>query len=277
MMPVSMRGQVVWITGSSSGIGEHLAYALTKARCKLVLSARRREELERVKQACLELPGNCPESDILVLPFDVLDLDKHQELVEKVIEHFGRIDILVNNAAKGVVMKIEETPLELDREMIELLVISQIALTKKVVPYFLKQGKGHVAVTSSAAGKIGSAFAAPYCLGKFALHGYFESLRLEYYGEIDVTMICPGPVTSKFIDNAEMGGKTLPDALMKNMKFMSGERCAELMAVALANKVGEAWLMTQPILGMVYLAQYCPDTFRWIAGKMTKKMFADFK
>ncbi|KAI0220422.1 Dehydrogenase/reductase SDR family member 7 [Lamellibrachia satsuma] len=91
--PDILKGQVVWITGASSGIGEHLAYELAKAGCRLVLSARREEELERVKKQCL-LSGNVKKEDILVLPLDMLQCATHKPAVEHVINYFKQVALI---------------------------------------------------------------------------------------------------------------------------------------------------------------------------------------
>jgi NADP-dependent 3-hydroxy acid dehydrogenase YdfG len=87
---------VVWITGASSGIGEALAKQYARQGAKLVLSARRVAELERVKQACIELGSAA--SDVFVLPMDLLKVDDMPEQVELVLSHFGQLDVLINNA-----------------------------------------------------------------------------------------------------------------------------------------------------------------------------------
>ncbi|KAJ8308827.1 hypothetical protein KUTeg_013701 [Tegillarca granosa] len=152
-----LKGKVVWITGASSGIGEYLAYDLAKAGCRLVLSARRKEELERVKKQCLlhASTSNITEGDIMVLPLDCLKLDTHQEAFDKVLEHFKQVDILVNNAGRSQRAEWISTSLEVDREMLELNVMGVLSLTKKVLPHMVKRKEGHIVNMSSVAGKFG--------------------------------------------------------------------------------------------------------------------------
>lgn len=89
---MELKNKVVWITGASSGIGEGLSYALAKEGCKLVISARRVDELVRVKQQT-----QLTEEDVLILPIDLEKNNEAHEWVQKVIQKFGRIDILLNN------------------------------------------------------------------------------------------------------------------------------------------------------------------------------------
>ena len=95
-----MENKIVWITGASSGLGEALALECAKSKVKLVLSARRDAELQRVKTECAKFISA---ENILTLPLDVTDLSRVDAEVEKVIQKFGRIDILINNA--GVVQR----------------------------------------------------------------------------------------------------------------------------------------------------------------------------
>lgn len=268
--PASMHGQVVWITGASSGIGEELAYTLAKAGCKLVLSARREEELNRVKDGCLSLPGNVNAEDILVLPFDLLETDQHSTMVDVALEHFKKIDVLVNNGARSQRAWIKDTPLAVDKEIIDLLVLSQVSLTKAVLPHWIERKQGHVVVTSSGSGKIGTPCSATYSLGKHALHGFFEAMRMEHSTDnIDVTLACPGPTFTNIRKHSFTSkvGKEYGELNSPEEKRMTAARCAELMTIAMANKQGEAWISCQPALFFLYAAQYLPDFFR-MAGKM---------
>ena len=111
----NLSNKVVWITGASSGIGEALCYEFARLDCKLVLSARRLNELERVKK-------NCPENldNIFLLPFDLSDADTLKGRVAEVIQHFGKIDILINNGGVSQRSLAEETALEVDRKLFEI-------------------------------------------------------------------------------------------------------------------------------------------------------------
>ncbi|CAG7831759.1 unnamed protein product [Allacma fusca] len=91
--PEDYKGKVVWLTGASSGIGEAITKELAKVGARLVLSARRKTELERVKQECLNI-SQLRDEDILVLPLDVTDLDSHLPALKTVLKHFGKLDVL---------------------------------------------------------------------------------------------------------------------------------------------------------------------------------------
>jgi len=270
---VALRGKVVWITGASSGIGEYLAYELVKYGCKLVLSARRKAELERVKKNCVAIAitddSSFKDQDILVLPLDSLKFNTHEKLTQDVLKYFGKVDILVNNAGRSQLSLVEKTSLEVDRALLDLNVVGFISLTKAVLPHMIERHNGQIVVVSSVAGKVGQPFSATYCASKHALQGYFDTARLELAEHnIHVQTVLPGPVKSNitltfFTENINDKPKGPPD--LSAMKLMSTERCAKLMAVAMANNLDEVWILGEPYLLLLYFRQYLPDLFRWFS------------
>ncbi|MHA7815672.1 MAG: SDR family oxidoreductase [Pseudohaliea sp.] len=193
------NGAVVWITGASSGIGEELACQAAARGAKLVLSARQQPELERVRDACLA--AGSPE--VLVLPLDVLDYDAMPAKTRTVVDHFGRIDLLVNNAGISQRSFCVDTDFSVYRQMMEINVLGQIALTQAVLPVMLEQGSGHIAVTSSVAGKVGAPMRTGYCAAKHAVMGFFDALRTEVAADgIAVTTITPGFIRTNVARNA---------------------------------------------------------------------------
>ncbi|XP_076244356.1 dehydrogenase/reductase SDR family member 7 [Calliopsis andreniformis] len=270
----SLRGQVVWITGASSGIGEYLAYVLGDAGCKLILTARRKEELERVKATCLERNPNLKNSDVEVLPMDICDIDKHETAFKHIISHFGKLDILVNNAGRSQRAKWENIELSVDKEMFDLNVFSQVALSRLVAKYFFEVGAGHIVVTSSVAGLGGIPYSATYCGTKHALHGYFNSFVTENAQKnIAVTLVCPGPVHSNILSEActEKSGQKYDLKMVENPKHkLRTERCAVLMGIAIANKLQEVWISKSIIIQLIYLIVYYPNLGRWVTKQLGK-------
>ncbi|XP_078351079.1 dehydrogenase/reductase SDR family member 7-like isoform X1 [Oculina patagonica] len=283
-----LRGKVVWITGASSGIGEHLAYELAKCGCKLVLSARRKAELERVKEGCVaynkeKFPDATAESHFLVLPIDMSDFQSHKALTKPVLQHFHKIDVLVNNAGMLQVGLAEHTKLSVDQRVMDVNFLGVLSLTKAVLPHFLEKEDGHVTVISSPGGKLASATMALYCASKFAIEGYFQALRQELSSKnIKVTVVCPGLVKSQVLQNALAGdtnqlfidkvkagsnGDT-QDTVIEGYREMSADRCARLIAVALANELNEVVMACQDFLIFFYVALYCPWLVKGIAAKM---------
>lgn len=192
---------VVWITGASSGIGEALAKQYAKQGSQLVLSARRESELQRVKQACIQLGAN--ESDVLVLPLDVTEHHAMAEKVFAVTAHFKTIDVLINNAGISQRSLCLDTDLSVYKTLLDVDVLGQIALTKQVLPVMVKQGSGHIAVTSSVAGKVGVKWRTGYCAAKHAVMGFFDALRAEVTQHgIQVSTITPGFIKTDVSKNA---------------------------------------------------------------------------
>ena len=154
----ALRGQVGWVTGASQGLGETLAVDLAKLGCRLVLTARREAELERVKARCLAEGRGLGAEDVQVLPLDFYatsleDLKAGAAMVPAV---FGRLDFLVHNAGASQASLAERTAPAVDERMFRLNVLAPIALTKGVLGHMLGKRQGQIVVISSAAGKVAS-------------------------------------------------------------------------------------------------------------------------
>lgn len=274
-----LKGKVVWITGASSGIGRALAIKLAEHGCKLVLSARNRDELLRVREICLEAGKNSglDASDVLVLKMDMLEYSKHQACLDKVLDHFGKLDILMNNAGRSQRAAWETIETAVDRQVFEINVFSVIALSRIALKHFLEQGSGHLAVTSSIAGVVGVPFSGSYTGSKFAIHGFFESLRTERMAnpELKVSLLCPGPVFTNFLSQSftSKDGELYGQDTSPTDNRMTAERCAHLFGVALANNLDEAWMAPFPILPIAYLFSYFPNIARGVAFLMGTKKF----
>jgi short-subunit dehydrogenase len=190
--------KVVWITGASSGIGEALAYTFAKHKVKLILSARRADELARVKASC-----GLPDADILVLPLDVSDHAGFDAATKKVIEQFGRVDILVNNAGLSHWSKIKDTSMDVIKTILNVNFFGAVGLTKAVLPHMLEKKKGNIVVISSILGHIVTPKQGAYNASKHALMGFFDTLRAETTGDgIKVLLVCPGFVRTNVAKNS---------------------------------------------------------------------------
>lgn len=194
------KNKVVWITGASSGIGEHLAYAMADRGARLILSSRNERELNRVRDNCRS------GTDILVLPLDITNFAAIPDAVRTVQDQFQKIDILINNAGVSQRALIKDTQFEVDQQLIATNYFGPVALTKFVLPDMLKNQAGHIVVISSVLGKMSIPYRSGYAAAKHALHGYFEVLRAEVAAEnIKVTIICPGYVHTNVTINALTG------------------------------------------------------------------------
>jgi dehydrogenase/reductase SDR family protein 7 len=261
-----LRGQAIWITGASSGIGEYLAYELAKVGCKLILSARRVDELERVKTKCEVLSPSGFKDAHSVVKLDLLDYESHSKCVEEMLEKYDRIDCLVNNGGRSQRGEVVNTSLEVDKAVLSLNTIGTISMTKAVLPQMRKQSKGLIVIVSSLAGKMGSPCSAAYSASKHALQGYFDALRMELSDTgIDVLSVCPGPVVTEVSANAYSTDMNTPvDGGNSVAQGMGVERCCDLMVVAMANRLHEVWISPNPVLLFTYVSQFMPATSKWI-------------
>ncbi|XP_055880431.1 dehydrogenase/reductase SDR family member 7-like isoform X3 [Biomphalaria glabrata] len=264
--PESLKGQVAWITGASSGIGEYIAYELARAGCRLILSARRRDELERVRSACLrEAAGQLTADDILVQVLDVQDFESHKSLVIKVLEHFTKIDILINNAGCSQRAKWMDIELDVDRTLFEINVLGPVSLSQVVLPHMMKRNRGTIVIVSSMVGKLGLPHSRSYNGTKSAVQAYFECLRTEVAdNNISITIACPGPTFSNLFLHAATSkhNEKLGRAMSRTEKRMTTDLCAHYIVTALANKLYEVWIAQQPWLAILYIQQYIPDLGR---------------
>jgi dehydrogenase/reductase SDR family protein 7B len=194
---MDFNNKVVLITGASSGIGEGLAKAFNAAGAKVILSSRNVKELERVQQSFTK-----PEISSLVLPMDIQKYLELQTLAEKALLAFGKIDILINNAGISQRELAIDTPFEEDLRIIEIDLLGTIALTKALLPHFVKNGDSQIVVISSVMGKINTKYRTAYAAAKHGLVGYFESLRLELDGTVNVCNIMPGFIATNIVKNA---------------------------------------------------------------------------
>lgn len=224
---------VTWITGASSGIGESLAVAYARQGRRLVLSARREDELERVRTRCTEL--GLATGSILVLPLDVTDEAAMPAAVARVRSGFGRIDLLINNAGISQRSLCADTDMSVYRKIFNVDVLGQIALTKAVLPVMLEQGGGHIAVTASIAGKIGVPYRTGYCAAKHAVMGFFDALRAELDETgVKVSTILPGFVRTNISAVAVTGDGSEFGATDRNIaNGMDPDDCATVIIRAL--------------------------------------------
>jgi dehydrogenase/reductase SDR family protein 7B len=194
-----ISGKVIWITGASSGIGEALALAASQHNAKLILSARREAELERVRAACRHL------KNVAVLPLDLTDLDVGAALA-KAESFFGPVDVLVNNAGISQRSSVLETSMDVYRRIFELDFFAPVALTKAVLPGMVERGGGHIVTISSVVGYVGTPQRSGYAAAKHAIQGFVDAARAELWKQdVRFTTVCPGYVRTNVSINAITG------------------------------------------------------------------------
>lgn len=251
---MSLRDKTIWITGASAGIGQALAITLAARRdVTLVLSARRAEELERVRALCAD-PHR-----VYVLPMDVADTAAAEANAARAAELAGApIDVMVHNAGIGQRSLAKDTPLADDRRVMELNYFGVVALTKALLPSMLARKTGHFVVVSSVVGYVGTPHRTAYAASKHALHGFFESLRAEVFGAgVAVTMVCPGFVRTEIARKAleRAGGKASDHTALEG--GMTAEACAKKIAAAMEREAREVYVGGAEIVG-IYARRYAP-------------------
>ena len=262
---MSFQNKVVWITGASSGIGKALTLELSSQNALLIISARNQESLETVKKACKN-----PEN-VWVLPLDLEQYKEFNKTAEQAIKVYGRIDVLVNNGGISQRSFAKDTLVAVDQKIMDVNYTGTVALTKAVLPYFLEKKQGHIVVTTSIVGKIGTPLRSSYAASKHALHGFFDSLRAEIYEEnIAVTLICPGFVSTNISMNALTGNGT-PQQKMDTATAngITPERFATLMAKAIKNKKEEAYIAGFKEKLAVYVKRWFPKLLSVMIRKLS--------
>ncbi|MEP1097155.1 MAG: SDR family oxidoreductase [Cyclobacteriaceae bacterium] len=263
-----VSGKVIWLTGASSGIGEALAKELSKHQVKLILSARREEELERVKKEC--------ENGKAEIEIQTIDLENHASLSQKVATAealFGHIDILINNAGISQRDTIINTSLEVDKRLMEINYFGTIAISKYLLPKMIERGSGHHVTITSAAGIINTPFRSSYGASKHALHGFYDVLRAEHYADnIKVTLVIPGYIKTNISFNALLGDGVKQDKMDPAQdKGMSADKCARLIVKAIQSNKQEAYIAGAKEKLGIYLKRFWPKAASIAIRKLSVK------
>jgi short-subunit dehydrogenase len=218
-------GKVVVVTGASSGIGRALCLALAPQRPRLVLAARDAVRLEEVATEC-----RAAGAESLVVPTDVTSTEGCRRLVDRTVEVFGTLDVLVNNAGASMMARFDETSdLSVFGRLMDVNYLGSVYPTHYALPH-LKKSRGQIVVMASLAGLTGVPTRTGYAASKHAVFGFFDSLRIELEGTgVDVTIVAPYFVLSE-IHRRSTGadGRPLGHSPMQEDKIMTAEKCAAL-------------------------------------------------
>jgi 3-oxoacyl-[acyl-carrier protein] reductase len=194
---MEVRDAVVVITGASSGIGAASARAFSERGASVVLAARSTDDLKQVHGSLQK------GSDVLVVPTDVRDEKQVRNLVDRTIERFGRIDVLVNNAGFGVFREVVDLSIEEFDSVVNVNLRGAFLCLKYVLPHMYSRMSGTVVMISSVAGRHGFANGGAYCASKFGVMGLTESVFQEARTRnVRVIALTPGSVNTPFFDKA---------------------------------------------------------------------------
>ena len=262
---MDLKKKVVWLTGASSGIGEALAIALARENVKLVLSARREDELRRVAAT-----ANLPEQDYMIVPLDLENQASFEAKKEEVIKRFGQVDVLINNGGISQRSLARDTEVSVDRKLMEINYFGTIALSKLLLKHFLERKSGMIVTVTSAVGKFGSPWRSGYAASKHALHGFFDSLRAEVSNEgIDILLVCPGFIQTNVSKNALTGsGAILGTMDTATANGLTADACAAQMIQAIKAEKQEVFIGGfKESLG-IWMKRISP----WLLSVMLRKM-----
>jgi NAD(P)-dependent dehydrogenase (short-subunit alcohol dehydrogenase family) len=195
--PKSRPGQVVLITGGSRGLGLALAERYGRSGAKLILAARDIEELITARHTLLDRQAVQSPDDVLLIPADLTDASQALFLIDHAVSHFGRIDILINNAGIIEVGPVENQPVAAYRRAMATNFFAALHTTHAALPHLLnrKPGAEDAAIVNIASigGKFAMPHMLPYVASKFALVGFSEGLHAELrHKGVRVTTVCPG-------------------------------------------------------------------------------------
>ncbi len=245
------RGRVAIVTGASSGIGRQVALDLAARGAAVVISARRRALLDEVAAACVAAGGQAE-----ALAGDVAERDFTDRMVARALERFGRLDIVVNNAAISKHKQVYHlTPDEVEY-VLRVNFLAAANLTLAALPAMLRRGEGWLVNVSSAAGKLPPPREAVYAASKFALTGFTEGLWLDLAGSgVHAAVLHVGPIDTEIWQKCDeppaYRGRKLPPSAVSAAVFR-----------AIEGRRHEVW-----VPGVLRLAWWfrlvAPSLFRW--------------
>lgn len=201
-----LSGKTVLITGASSGLGAEIAYEASKKGARVIICARREDELKNVLEECQSLSGQKG----AYFTLDVSDYEDVEAKLTTILSTFPKIDVLVNCAGFGLFEPFLETNFKDTEKMFSVNVLGLIYITQSIALKMAESGEGHIINIASQAGKMATPKSSIYAATKFAVMGFSNSLRLEMKPlGISVTTVNPGPIKTAFFDLADPSGDYL--------------------------------------------------------------------
>ena len=252
MLNFSLEKKLILITGASSGIGKESVIEFSKYNTKIALVARNSERLNDLKKI---LSSN--NNMIEVFPFDLLEVDKIPQLIDKIEKKFSQsVDVLLNCAGHVVLGNVEHVPFCAYQKNLKLNFIAPVVLTQNVLDKMKKKKSGQIINLLSGAGKRGLPGASSYCASKFALDAFTESLRVEVYKyNIDVILISPGLVKTELEKRAKIYG-TFKETFSSGSKKSANYVAKQIVKASLKRK-RSVILSYKTLLG-IYLNFFFP-------------------
>ena len=251
-----MKNKVVIVTGASSGIGKACAESFAAQNAIVVLVARSEDKLIQITN---ELSSSG--AKVLYVVADLSQQDSCKYLITKVLEKFGQIDVLVNNAGISMRASFMDVDLSVIRKLMDVNFWSTVYCTKYALKSIVSN-KGSVVGVSSIAGYKGLPGRAGYSASKFAMHGFLESLRIENLKKgLHVLIACPGFTASNIRNKAlSSDGSTQGESSRNEEKMMQPEEVASYIVDAVLHRKDRITLTSKGKL-TVFLNKWFP---RWV-------------
>lgn len=261
---LDFKNKTALITGGGTGIGEALAYEYAKKGANVILTGRRIEPLQEVQKKCMQLGVEAWCKTVDMEKSETID-----ELVAWMHNEGHQIDFLLLNAGISQRALTLETDISVDRRLMEVNYFGGIYLVKSLKEMFLKNGV-HIAVVSSVSGVFGFPVRSAYCASKHAIHGFYETIALEY-PQIKTTILIPGRIHTDVSKNA-LDGKGNATGIMDpgQANGYDVNKCAKVAIKAIAKG------KHQKVIGgfdtiMVPFYKYIPWLFRLIARNVSAR------
>lgn len=267
-----MKNKVVVITGASSGIGKALAKECAAMGAKLSLAARRTDLLEALK-------AELPNTEILIIPTDVSREEDCRNLIDQTIQHFGQIDVLINNAGISMRALFEEVDLKVIRQLMDVNFYGTVYCSKYALPYLL-QTKGSLVGVISIAGYVGLPGRTGYAASKFAIRGFLDTVRIENLKKgLHVLVAAPGFTASEVRQSAlTTDGSQQGETPRDESKMMSSEECARHIVRAIQKRKRSLILTFTEGKLTVFLGKFFPSLLDKLTySHMAKEPNSPFK
>lgn len=270
---MKLKDKVVIVTGATSGIGKACAFAFGKAGAKVVITGRSQARLDntliQLQQAGITVFG---------VMADAAMREENERVAQEAIRHFGRIDVLINNAGISMRALFEELDLSVFHQVMDTNFWSSVYLTKACLPEILKN-KGSVIAVSSINGFRGTPARTAYTASKFAMNGFFESLRTEVMKRgVHVLVACPGFTASNIRNKAlTADGSSQQESPRDETKMMRAEEVAQAILTATLKRKRDLVLTREGKLAH-FLNKWVPGVMDTIVyNHMAKEKDSPFK
>ena len=259
------KGKTVIVTGASSGIGEATAKEFLLQGAKVILVARSESKMN-------DSFKDFNQDSYSIYPFDLTNLDDIDSFVKMLIEKEGPIDILFNNAGVSQFGYFEESDLSVLDKIMELDFFSVVQFTKSILPHMVDKKSGQIVTNTSVAGLVGSRNRSFYSSAKFALHGFFDSLRSEIiHHNVHVTLIAPGRVATDIGKNAlTENGQPYGRDDRGHQKGLKKVEAAKKILHAIKSKKREAVIAKWNDIAWlaVYIRKFSPSLYFFLARRI---------